>query len=51
MNNYNSFLIGVIFSGLFFGYILSTHFVSKAYVLSPKFYMDGAFYRLEKVRK
>lgn len=51
MNKFNSFLLGVITSSLFFGYVLTTHFMSKAYILSPKFYMDGAFYKLEKVVK
>jgi hypothetical protein len=51
MNKYNSFLLGVLCSGLFFGYVLTYHFVSKQFVLSEKFYMDGAFYKLERVRK
>lgn len=49
--NYNSFLIGIVLSSMFFGYIISTKFVSKAFVLSQSFYMGGTFYKLEKVGK
>jgi hypothetical protein len=49
MNKFNSFLLGAIVASLFFGAVIQTSFVSKAYVLSPKFYMDGKFYKLERV--
>ncbi len=51
MSKFNSFLLGVVLSSMFFSYVISTKFVSKQFVLSQSFYMDGAFYKLEKVRK
>ena len=51
MNDFNIFLLGVVVSTMIFSIMLQTSFVSKAYVLSPKFYMDGKFYKLERVVK
>ena len=51
MNKFNSFLLGLVSSSLFFGYILTTKFISKQFVLPEKFYMNGNYYRLEKIKK
>lgn len=50
MSRFEAFVLGVILSSLFFGYIIVTQFVAKKYLMNNQFYMNGAFYRLERVR-
>lgn len=50
MNRFEAFMLGAVVSALFFGYILSTQFVAKKFLFNSSFYMDGAFYKLERVR-
>jgi hypothetical protein len=43
-------MLGVVITMLFFAYILTTQFVAKKYLFNNSFYMDGIYYRLERVR-
>lgn len=51
MNKFNSFLLGVIVSTMFFSIMLQNSFVSKKFIMSDKFFMDGKFYKLERIKK
>jgi hypothetical protein len=44
------FMIGFLLSTFLHSYVIVEHFVSKRYLKNRTFYLDGALYKLEKVR-
>lgn len=44
------FWISFVLTLLITGYIMSYHFVSIDYLMRDKFYLNGRFYKLERVK-
>lgn len=44
------FLVGALVTTFIHSYVITEHFTAKKYLKQKVFYMDGALYRLERVR-
>lgn len=48
--NFYWFLVGALVTTFIHAYVITEHFTAKKYLKQKVFYMDGALYRLERVR-
>ena len=48
--NFYWFLVGALISTFIHAYIIGEFFTAKKYLKQKVFYMDGALYKLERVR-